>query len=50
MPFFFDPNTLKSLLAQNGAERDVTILEGVMGYYDGIGLGWTGPVPGKLPD
>ena len=24
--FFFDPNTLKSLLAQNGAERDVTIL------------------------
>lgn len=36
--FFFDPNTLKSLLAQNGAERDVTILEGVMGYYDGIGL------------
>lgn len=36
--FFFDPNTRKSLLAQNGAERDVTILEGVMGYYDGIGL------------
>lgn len=36
--FFFAPSTLKSLLAQNGAERGVTILEGVMGYYDGIGL------------
>ena len=37
-PFFFDDDTLRFLLAQNGARKDVTVIEGVMGYYDGIGL------------
>lgn len=36
--YFFDDNTLRFLLARNGADRDVSILEGVMGYYDGMGL------------
>lgn len=35
---FFSENTLKFLLAQNAADRDVSIIEGVMGFYDGIGL------------
>ena len=37
-PFFFDDDTLRFLLAQNGAGKDVTVIEGVMGYYDGIGF------------
>ena len=35
---FFSENTLKYLLQKNAADRDVSILEGVMGYYDGLGL------------
>ena len=35
---FFSENTLKFLLAKNAADRDVSILEGVMGFYDGMGL------------
>ena len=35
-PFFFDDDTLRFLLAQNGARKDVTVIEGVMGYYDGM--------------
>lgn len=35
---FFSNNTLKYLLAKNAADRDVGIIEGVMGYYDGMGL------------
>ena len=37
-PFFFDEATLRYLLAQNAAGCAVTIIEGVMGYYDGLGL------------
>ena len=37
-PFFFDDNTLRFLLAKNGAGRDLTVIEGVMGYYDGLSL------------
>ncbi|MBO4849188.1 MAG: cobyrinate a,c-diamide synthase [Clostridia bacterium] len=37
-PFFFDENTLRFLLAKNGGGRDLTVIEGVMGYYDGLGL------------
>ena len=33
-PFFFDENTLRFLLAQNASGCDVTVIEGVMGYYD----------------
>ena len=36
--YFFDDNTLRFLLVQNGADRDISIVEGVMGYYDGMGL------------
>ena len=35
---FFTPNTLNYLLAKNGADRDISVIEGVMGYYDGAGL------------
>lgn len=35
---FFSPNTLRYLLAKNGADRDISVIEGVMGYYDGAGL------------
>lgn len=33
---FFSGDTLRYLLAENG--REMAILEGVMGYYDGIGM------------
>ena len=36
--FFFSENTMNYLLARNGALCDVSIMEGVMGYYDGLGL------------
>ena len=35
---FFDPDTLRYLLARNAQGCDVTVIEGVMGYYDGLGL------------
>ena len=35
---FFDENTLRYLLAENARGCDVTVVEGVMGYYDGLGL------------
>ena len=37
-PFFFDENTLRFLLAKHGAGMELTVIEGVMGYYDGLGL------------
>lgn len=36
--FFFSENTLRFLLAKSGADRDISVIEGVMGYYDGMGL------------
>ncbi len=36
--FFFSENTLRYLLAKNGSDRDVCVIEGVMGFYDGLGL------------
>lgn len=35
---FLPENTLRYLLAKNAQDRDVSIIEGVMGYYDGLGL------------
>ena len=35
---FFTPNTLNYLLAKNGEDRDISVIEGVMGFYDGAGL------------
>ena len=37
-PFFFPPETLHYLLGRYGAGREINIIEGVMGYYDGLGL------------
>ncbi len=36
--FLFSENTAKYLLAQNGRDRDISIIEGVMGFYDGMGI------------
>lgn len=36
--FFFDENTAKFLLAKRGAARDISVIEGVMGFYDGMGM------------
>ena len=37
--FFFSPDTARNLLAENAGQADVTVLEGAMGYYDGIAMG-----------
>lgn len=34
-PFFYEENTLRYLLARNAEQTELSILEGVMGYYDG---------------
>lgn len=36
--FFFQDNTLRYLLSKNAAQCNVSIIEGVMGFYDGMGL------------
>lgn len=36
--FFFDDETVSYLLCKNGANKEINIIEGVMGYYDGLGL------------
>ncbi len=35
--FLMDENTVKYLLCKNGAGSDISVMEGVMGYYDGVG-------------
>ena len=35
--FFFSENTLRYLLAENSKGKAISVLEGVMGYYDGMG-------------
>ena len=35
---FFSKNTAKYLLAKNGADQDVNVIEGVMGFYDGVSM------------
>ena len=37
-PFFFDENTCRRLLAENGGAHRINLIEGVMGFYDGIGM------------
>ena len=39
--FFLGENTLKYLFAKNSKGCDVSIVEGVMGYYDGLGIAST---------
>ena len=36
--YFFDDNTMRFLLAKNAAQQDISIIEGVMGFYDGMAL------------
>lgn len=36
--FFFSDDTIRFLMAKNAADRDVNVIEGVMGFYDGMGL------------
>ena len=36
--FFFPPATARELLARCAAHADVTVMEGAMGYYDGIAM------------
>lgn len=36
--FFFSENTLKYLLSKNGENQDINIIEGVMGFYDGMSM------------
>ncbi len=36
--FFTDPDVTRSLLAKNAADCDIAVMEGVMGYFDGMGL------------
>ena len=35
--FFCDDNTLRNLLCMNSKNSDISVIEGVMGYYDGVG-------------
>lgn len=37
--FFTPPDVVREILYQNSVGRDITIIEGVMGYYDGMQLG-----------
>ena len=37
-PFFCDEDTLRYLLSLHGSGNDVSVIEGVMGFYDGAGL------------
>lgn len=36
--FLLGPDTVRRLLAKAGAGCDITVIEGVMGYYDGLAL------------
>lgn len=36
-PYFTEEDTLRYLLAKKAAASDITVIEGVMGYYDGLG-------------
>ena len=36
--FFFDDDTLRYLLRKNSSGCDISVIEGVMGYYDGLGF------------
>ena len=37
-PYFFDRNTMNFLLANGGSDCGINIIEGVMGFYDGLGM------------
>ena len=35
--YFIEPDTLRYLLRKKAEQADITVIEGVMGYYDGLG-------------
>ena len=35
--YMMNENTVKYLLAKNAAQSDISVIEGVMGFYDGVG-------------
>ena len=37
--FFFDENTLRYLFVKNSSDKEISVIEGVMGFYDGLGFG-----------
>lgn len=40
--FFTDEKTLRALFLKHGRKKDISVIEGVMGYYDGIGFSHKG--------
>lgn len=36
--FFMDDRTIRSLIRKNSQQADISVIEGVMGYYDGLGM------------
>lgn len=36
--FFTEPQVMNYLLWRNGQDRDITVIEGVMGFYDGLSM------------
>ncbi len=38
-PFFQDKSLMRSLCAEGSRDADIAVIEGVMGYYDGISFG-----------
>lgn len=36
--FFYSANTVRQLMAKDGDHTDIGVIEGVMGYYDGVGI------------
>ena len=36
--FFCEPQVMKALFAEHASGADITVIEGVMGYYDGMAL------------
>ncbi len=40
--FMLGDNNCKYILGKNSKEMDISVIEGVMGYYDGIGTGTSG--------
>lgn len=47
--FFLPQEELRALFQKRAADAELSILEGVMGYYDGIGGNSTAAVPMKWP-
>lgn len=39
-PFFSEEKDLRRLMAKESQKAEFSVIEGVMGYYDGIGVGW----------